>query len=257
MISFLYACLSTNALCTIQVQTIYDFCWSYQEIKLKSTKEMTCKISDKNFTCNDFESKDQNFGDHDHSALTYFYTIQEPPLLSTSLANVERNSIKFHMLAQSSTSDVPLNDYCMSDTWKVGTMYLTDMDYKPEDNDLCVYEPDSTIENKLVFGVYTPVDRKVRPVPTIFPEECQVTRQIPEDPMLTLLPLPHHPPIFSPTPKISEDHMKILNVNAKGFLWPEEEKLFQHIMVLNKDGIAFEDIECGTLRTYLWPTYLQ
>jgi len=77
---------------------------------------MTCKISDKNFTCNDLESKDQNFSEHDHSALTYFYTIQEPPLLSPSLDNVEKNSIKFPTPAQSSTPDVPLNDYCTSDT---------------------------------------------------------------------------------------------------------------------------------------------
>src|SRR6188768_2877918 len=82
-------------LCTINVQTIYDFCWSNREIEPKSTKEMTCKISDENFTGNDLESKDQNFGEHDHSVLTYFYTIHKPPLLSPSLDNVEKNSIEF------------------------------------------------------------------------------------------------------------------------------------------------------------------
>ena len=46
---------------------------------------MTCKISDENFTGNDLESKDQNFGEHDHSVLTYFYTIHKPTLLSPSL----------------------------------------------------------------------------------------------------------------------------------------------------------------------------
>ena len=232
------------------------FCWSHREIEPKSTKEMTCKISDENFTGNDLESKDQNFGEHDHSALTYFYTIHEPPLLSPSLDNVEKNSIEFPAPAEPSTPDVPSNDYPMSDTWEVETAYLTEMDYEPEDDDLWIYEPDSAIENKLVFGVYKPVDKKVRPVPTTFPKECQVTRQIPEDPMLTLPPLPHHPPIFSPTPKISVERMKILNVNAKGFLWPEEEKLFQHIMVLNEDGIAFEDIERGTLKDSYFSPYI-
>jgi len=177
-------------------------------------------------------------------------------LPSYSLANVEKNSIEFPTPAQSSTPDVPLNDYRMSDTWKVETVYLTDTDYEPEENDLWIYKPDFTIENKLVFGVYKPVDKKVHPVPTTFPEECQVTCQIPEDPMLTLLPLPYHPPIFSPMPKISEDHMKILNVNAKGFLWPEEEKLFQHIMVLNEDRIAFEYIERGTLKDNYFSPYI-
>jgi len=177
-------------------------------------------------------------------------------LLSPSLDNVEKNSIEFPAPAEPSTPDVPSNDYPMSDTWEVETAYLTDMDYEPEDDDLRIYEPDSTTENKLVFGVYKPVDKKVRPVPTTFPEECQVTRQIPEDPMLTLPPLPHHPPIFSPTPKISVERMKILNVNAKGFLWPEEEKLFQHIMVLNEEGIAFEDIERGTLKDSYFSPYI-
>jgi hypothetical protein len=37
--------------------------------------------------------------------------------------------------------------------------------------------------------------------------------------------------------------MAELNVNSTGFLWPEEEKLFKHIMRLNEMGIAFEDVE--------------
>jgi hypothetical protein len=37
--------------------------------------------------------------------------------------------------------------------------------------------------------------------------------------------------------------MKTLNVNSKGFLWPEEEKLFQQVMVLNKKALAFIDVE--------------
>jgi len=53
--------------------------------------------------------------------------------------------------------------------------------------------------------------------------------------------------------------MEILNVNAKGFLLPEEEKLFKHIMVLDEDTIAFEDAERGTLKEsyfdpYIFPT---
>jgi len=219
-----YLCLSFFISCTSMMtsQMRNTFCWSHQEIEPKSTKEMTCKISDENITCIDLEAKDPNFGEHSHSAVTYFYAIQEPFLPFSSLANIEKNSIKFPKLAQSSTPDIPLNDYCRSNTWDVETVYLTDMDYKPEEDDLWIYEPDSTIENKLVFRVYKPVDKKVCRVPTTFPEECHVTHQIPEDPMITLPLLLHHPPIFSPTPKISENHMKILNVNAKGFLWPKE-----------------------------------
>ena len=56
-------------------------------------------------------------------------------------------------------------------------------------------------------------------------------------------PLPFNSPEFKPTNKITIDWMKILNVNAKGFLSPEEEKLFKHIMVINEETIAFEDAE--------------
>ena len=50
--------------------------------------------------------------------------------------------------------------------------------------------------------------------------------------------------------------MTELNINATGFLWPEEEKLFQHVMKLNKTGIAFEDIERGTLKKSYFSPYI-
>ena len=50
--------------------------------------------------------------------------------------------------------------------------------------------------------------------------------------------------------------MDILDVNGKKFLWPEEEKLFQHIMVLNEDAIAFEDIKQGTFKESYFSPYI-
>jgi hypothetical protein len=50
--------------------------------------------------------------------------------------------------------------------------------------------------------------------------------------------------------------MKLLDVNAVGFLWPEEEKLFQHVMKLNEAGIAFEDVERGTLKEEYFSPYI-
>jgi len=107
--------------------------------------------------------------------------------------------------------------------------------------------------------MYKRVDKKIRPVSTNFPEGCHIRRSIPEDPLLTLTSLPFNPPEFEPTKKISLERMEILNVNAKGFLLPEEEKLFKHIMVLDEDTIAFEDAERGTLKEsyfdpYIFPT---
>jgi len=47
--------------------------------------------------------------------------------------------------------------------------------------------------------------------------------------------------------------MQELNVNNNRFLWPEEEKLFKHIMVINESTIAFEDTERGTFKeTYFF-----
>jgi len=140
-------------------------------------------------------------------------------------------------------------------TWEPDEI-LSEEDYQPGDEDVQIYEPSFDISNNLVLGVYKRVDKKIHPVSTTLPEDCQVTRQIPEDPILTLPYLPTHPPDFTPTTKITEEHMKILNVNSDGFLWPEEEKLFKHIMVLNEKGIAFEDIERGTLKDSYFSPYI-
>ena len=47
-----------------------------------------------------------------------------------------------------------------------------------------------------------------------------------------------------------------LNINATEFLWPEEGKLFQHMMKINETGIAFEDIERGTLKESYFSPYI-
>src|SRR6266481_1730143 len=51
---------------------------------------------------------------------------------------------------------------------------------------------------------YKTVAKKHRPVPATFPEEARVTRQIPEDPLLSLKPLSAHPPDFIPTLKLTQ-----------------------------------------------------
>src|SRR6266511_1231920 len=93
-----------------------------------------------------------------------------------------------------------------------------------------------------VYTMYKHVDKKLHPVATNFPEVTHVRQSIPEDPLITLVLLPFNPPEFEITKKISLDQIKVLNINAKGFLLSEEEeKLFRHIMVLDEDTIAFKD----------------
>jgi hypothetical protein len=39
-----------------------------------------------------------------------------------------------------------------------------------------------------------------------------------------------------------------LKINSLKFLWLEEDKLFQHIMLLNQDTLAFKETDRGTLK---------
>lgn len=117
-------------------------------------------------------------------------------------------------------------------------------------------ESTESSNTELVFTADKRVDKKVKLVSTSFPEDCYVHRCMPEDPLLTLPSLPHHPPEFKPTYKIANERMEILNVNGNQFLLPEEEKLFKHIMVLNEQAIAFEDAERRTLKDSYFPPYI-
>jgi hypothetical protein len=129
-------------------------------------------------------------------------------------------------------------------------------DLLDEDDEYIIYPTLDTANSYLIFTAYKRVGKKIHPVSTQFPIDCRVTRQIPEDPLLTLPHLPTRPPKFTPTAKISMERLAELNINPAGFLWPEEEKLFQHVMKLNETGIAFEDIERGTLKDSYFSPYI-
>jgi len=96
-----------------------------------------------------------------------------------------------------------------------------------EEIDECIYYLEGGDALPVTLGVYKKVDRKVCSVLMSFPEDCYVQRQIPEDPLKTLIPLPYFPSYFVPIAKIILKRMEILNVNATGFLQPEEEKPFK------------------------------
>jgi len=138
---------------------------------------------------------------------------------------------------------------------------FTDMDkpYTPDVDDEYIIYPTSNNQHNpsyMVFTAHKQVDKKIHPVSMQLPSDLEVIRHIPEDPMLTLPPLTSRPPDFVPMAKISQERMEELNVNATGFLWPEEVKLFQHVMTLNEQGIAFEDVERGTLKESYFSPYI-
>ncbi|KAI0037767.1 hypothetical protein FA95DRAFT_1613901 [Auriscalpium vulgare] len=104
--------------------------------------------------------------------------------------------------------------------------------------------------------MYKTVDKKVKPVPGVFPQEALVRRTIPRDPLESLSALPLHPPIFSPTPKLSTERLESLEINKDEFLWPDEERLFQHIFRIHEDALAFEETDRGTLRESYFSPYI-
>jgi len=95
---------------------------------------------------------------------------------------------------------------------------------------------------------YKRVDKKVRPVPTTLPEEYRSVRHIPEDPLLSLPPLPTHPPDFTPGECLSQERLDELQLNHNNFLWPEELKLVQHVLKVNERALAWTDAEKGRFK---------
>src|SRR5215470_9244684 len=117
------------------------------------------------------------------------------------------------------------------------------------------YEDDSQ-EALQVLGAYKKVDVRVRPVPGVFPQEAMVHRQFPNNPLANLPTLPKHPPEFTPTAKLTDERMKAIDINRKGFLWPEEEKLFKHILALNEASVAFIEEDRGTFKKSYFSDYI-
>ena len=107
-----------------------------------------------------------------------------------------------------------------------------------------------------VLTAYKRVDKKIKPVPGVFPEDARVIRQFPEDPLTSLPPLTPIPPDFEPTKKLTFERIQTLDINKDKFLWPEEEKLFLHILKLNEKSLAFTEEDRGTLRDDYFSPYI-
>ena len=120
--------------------------------------------------------------------------------------------------------------------------------------------PDSESEDpseipRAVFK-YKKVSQKVRPVSIQIPEDQQPKRQFPQDPLFNLPKLPHHPPNFTPTTKITAERMEELAIDKHEELQPEERKLLQHVLCLNERSIAFDEKERGTFRSDYFSDYV-
>jgi len=103
----------------------------------------------------------------------------------------------------------------------------------------------SSLQHHKASLAYKKVAKKVRLVPTTLPENFRNIRRIPEDPLLSLPPLPIHPPNFVSGQRLTQERLDALELNRFDFLWPKELKLLQHILLLNKTRLAWTDEEQG------------
>jgi len=109
-----------------------------------------------------------------------------------------------------------------------------------------LFLPPPPINPATLILKYKRVDKKVRPIPTTLPEEFRNLRRIPEDPLLSLPPLPTHPPDFMPGERLTQECLDKLALNPDNFLWLEEVKLFQHILKLNESALVWTEAERGS-----------
>ena len=138
--------------------------------------------------------------------------------------------------------------------------FMDDLD--EEDTILCmdgeeIFSAYKPMHLPQVLGAYKRVDRKVKPVPAVYPEDAKVERRFPEDPLLSMPPLPMNPPTFTPNGgRLSQERLNEMNVNATKFLWPKEEKLFKHILQLNQNHFVWEDHERGSFDERYFSPYI-
>lgn len=98
-----------------------------------------------------------------------------------------------------------------------------------------------------VNTAYKTVDKKVKPIPALFPQEARVHRHFSNNPLDSLPLLSKTYPPFIPTNKLTQEWLDNLDLNPTNFLWPQELNLFLHILQINKSCLAFTEADRGNL----------
>ena len=103
-------------------------------------------------------------------------------------------------------------------------------------------------DNTAAVLAYKKVAKKVHPIATSLPEDFRVVRRRPEDPLLTLPPLPTQPPPFTPGSRLTQERFEELDINKFDFLQPEEVKLAAYVLKINEKALAWTESERGRFR---------
>ncbi|EJD00195.1 uncharacterized protein FOMMEDRAFT_63935, partial [Fomitiporia mediterranea MF3/22] len=98
---------------------------------------------------------------------------------------------------------------------------------------------------------YKKVMNKVHPVPRVLPEEFCIVRQQHPNPLARMPILPTILQPFVPTGQLTEEQMQAIRELQSGFLWPEEWKLAENLLMLQSEVFVWTEEEQGTLD----PTY--
>jgi hypothetical protein len=95
---------------------------------------------------------------------------------------------------------------------------------------------------------YKKAAKKVHPVAATLPEDFCIIRRRPKDPLISLPPLPANPLYFIPGLRLTQERLNTMNINKYNFLWPEEERLAQHVLKTNEHVLAWTEDECRHFR---------
>jgi hypothetical protein len=103
--------------------------------------------------------------------------------------------------------------------------------------------------------VYKSVAKKVRMVPTTMPAEYRVVCQLPANPLASMPELPTHPLNFIPGAHFMCNNADKLDLDPVKWLWPEELKLIQWLVLTHECTFASCTSECRCLEERDFPPY--
>lgn len=103
---------------------------------------------------------------------------------------------------------------------------------------------------------YKTVDKKVKPIPGVIPDEARTIRRFPSDPLEAYKPPPIDPPPFEDGNRVTRKTLDELKLFVDGFLSEDEIKIAEHILREREDAIAFDESQKGRFRPDYFSDYV-